>query len=50
VLLPEYQGDVVPLNMICPHRKQLSPAVRLLYEAVKEACEAVHSRAPSAGR
>ncbi|MXJ82114.1 LysR family transcriptional regulator [Klebsiella michiganensis] len=50
VLLPEYQGDVVPLNMICPHRKQLSPAVRLLYEAVKEACEAVHSRVPSAGR
>ena len=50
VLLPHYQGDVVPLNMICPHRKQLSPAVRLLYDAVKEACEAVNSRAPSAGR
>jgi DNA-binding transcriptional LysR family regulator len=30
VLLPAYQGDVVPLNMICPHRKQLSPTVRLL--------------------
>lgn len=38
VLLPEYDGDNVPLNMICPHRKQLSPAVRLLYEAVKAAC------------
>ena len=50
VLLPHYQGDVVPLNMICPHRKQLSPAVRLLYEAVKEACEAVNSSALSAGR
>lgn len=22
-LLPRYQGDVVPLNLICPHRKQL---------------------------
>lgn len=50
VLLPHYQGDVVPLNMICPHRKQLSPAVRLLYEEVKEACEAFNSCAPSAGR
>lgn len=39
LLLPDYEGDCVPLNMICPHRKQLSPAVRLLYEAVKECCE-----------
>lgn len=38
VLLPQYQGDLVPLNMICPHRKQLSAAVRLLYEAVKTEC------------
>ncbi|MBD8418603.1 LysR family transcriptional regulator [Klebsiella pneumoniae] len=34
-LRPRYQGDVVPLNLICPHRKQLSAAVRLLYEEVK---------------
>ncbi|BBT70365.1 MULTISPECIES: LysR family transcriptional regulator [Enterobacteriaceae] len=38
VLLPEYLGDRVPLNMICPHRKQLSAAVRLLYEEVKARC------------
>jgi len=38
IILPDYQGDPVPLNMICPHRKQLSPAVRLLYEAVREKC------------
>lgn len=38
IILPQYQGDAVPLNMICPHRKQLSTAVRLLYEAVKEMC------------
>lgn len=38
VLLPQYQGDLVPLNMICPHRKQLSAAVRLLFEAVKAEC------------
>lgn len=41
LLLPEYEGDRVPLNMICPHRKQLSPAVRLLYDAVKTRCEAL---------
>jgi hypothetical protein len=29
----------VPLNLICPHRKQLSAAVRLLYEEVKAHCE-----------
>jgi DNA-binding transcriptional LysR family regulator len=38
VLLPQYQGDTVPLNMICPHRKQLSAAVRLLYDEVKARC------------
>ncbi|MEO3991121.1 LysR family transcriptional regulator [Pseudocitrobacter cyperus] len=44
LLLPGYEGDCVPLNMICPHRKQLSPAVRLLYAAVKERCEALMLR------
>ncbi len=39
VLLPQYRGDVVPLNLICPHRKQLSPTVRLLYDAVKQRCD-----------
>lgn len=48
VLLPQYQGDRVPLNMICPHRKQLSAAVRLLYEEVKARCEALHNQRPSA--
>lgn len=41
-LLPRYQGDVVPLNLICPHRKQLSAAVRLLYEEVKSHCEGLN--------
>ncbi|SNY63799.1 LysR family transcriptional regulator [Enterobacter sp. CC120223-11] len=38
IILPLFQGDAVPLNMICPHRKQVSAAVRLLYEAVKAKC------------
>ncbi|MGR8797825.1 LysR family transcriptional regulator [Klebsiella variicola] len=42
-LLPRYQGDVVPLNLICPHRKQLSAAVRLLYEEVKSHCEGLYA-------
>ncbi|CTQ14696.1 TPA: LysR substrate-binding domain-containing protein [Klebsiella variicola] len=42
-LLPRYQGDVVPLNLICPHRKQLSAAVRLLYEEVKSHCEGLNA-------
>ncbi len=42
-LLPRYQGNVVPLNLICPHRKQLSAAVRLLYEEVKSHCEGLNA-------
>ncbi len=42
-LLPRYQGDVVPLNLICPHRKQLSAAVRWLYEEVKSHCEGLNA-------
>lgn len=46
ILLPQYQGDSVPLNMICPHRKQLSTAVRLLYDAVREKCAALLAQMP----
>ena len=46
LILPEYRGDNAPLNMICPHRKQLSTAVRLLYEAVREKCVAVAQSHP----
>ncbi|MBV8042203.1 LysR family transcriptional regulator [Pluralibacter sp.] len=46
ILLPQYQGDGVPLNMICPHRKQLSTAVRLLYDAVREKCAALLTQLP----
>lgn len=41
VLLEQYQGDAVPLSLICPHRKQLSATVRLLHEAVKQRCDAL---------
>lgn len=46
IILPDYQGDKVPLNMICPHRKQLSTAVRLLYDAVSEKCATIMQYLP----
>lgn len=47
VILPEYHGDNAPLNMICPHRKQLSVAVRLLYDAVREKCLSIARTMPT---
>lgn len=35
VLLPEYQGEPLPLSLVCPHRRQFSPAVRQLHEHIK---------------
>ena len=46
LLLPDYQGEKVPLNMICPHRQQLTAAVRLLHEAVKTRCDELAARYP----
>ncbi len=36
VLLPEQPGEAVPLNLICPHRKQFSPAIRELHALLRE--------------
>jgi DNA-binding transcriptional LysR family regulator len=38
VLLPEVVGDSVPLHLVCPHRRQFSPAVQLLHRWLKEEC------------
>ncbi|XBS70720.1 LysR family transcriptional regulator [Acerihabitans sp. KWT182] len=38
VLLPEYQGESLPLSLVCPHRRQLSPAVQQLYLRIKTEC------------
>ena len=34
VLLPDQPGEPAPLSMICPHRRQFSPAVRQLHALV----------------
>jgi DNA-binding transcriptional LysR family regulator len=39
VLLPHQPGELFPLHFICPHRKQFSPAIRLLYAYLKMRCE-----------
>ncbi|WP_409260982.1 LysR substrate-binding domain-containing protein [Pseudomonas putida] len=36
VLLPDHQGEVSPLTLVCPHRKQLSPAVTQLHLWLRE--------------
>jgi len=36
LLLPDQPGESVPLNLVCPHRKQFSPAVRYLHATLRE--------------
>ncbi|MFJ4153668.1 LysR substrate-binding domain-containing protein [Pseudomonas sp. NPDC089752] len=36
VLLPEHQGESTPVTLVCPHRKQLSPAVTQLHQCLRE--------------
>lgn len=36
VLLPQHPGEATPLNLICPHRKQFSPAIRHLHSVLRE--------------
>lgn len=41
ILCPDWQGESVPLNLICADRRQLSPTVTLLREHLRAACEAL---------
>ncbi|MDZ3991079.1 LysR family transcriptional regulator [Pseudomonas sp. Teo4] len=36
VLLPEHPGELTPVTLVCPHRKQLSPAVSRLHLWLRE--------------
>jgi DNA-binding transcriptional LysR family regulator len=38
VLLPGQPGEGAPLSMVCPHRRQFSPAVRQLHALLAERC------------
>jgi DNA-binding transcriptional LysR family regulator len=35
-ILPAMKGKLSPLNLICPHRRQLTPAVQKLYAYLRE--------------
>lgn len=43
VLLSEQRGELFPLNFICPHRKQFSPAIRGLYTYLLLRCRSLLS-------
>ena len=38
VVLPEQPGEAAPLQLICPHRRQFSPAVRQLHALLAQRC------------
>jgi DNA-binding transcriptional LysR family regulator len=39
ILLPELQGELAPLNLLCAHRAQLSKPISLLLEMLRQRCE-----------
>lgn len=46
VLLPQVIGEAMPLQLVCPHRRQFSPAVRLLHAAMQAQCAAAMADLP----
>lgn len=38
LLLPDWQGESAPLQLVCPHRRQFSVAVRRLHAALQAHC------------
>ena len=48
--LPEWHGEVTPLNLLCPHRAQLSSAVTQLRDLIRLHCQRLLEKAPWQGR
>ncbi|MEI2416594.1 LysR family transcriptional regulator [Orrella sp. JC864] len=48
VLLGHLEGEQAPLHLVCPHRKQYTPAVQQLYQLLRERCEALSATRPRA--
>lgn len=46
LLLPEWQGEATPMNLLCTHRSQLTRPVTLLRAFVRERCDALLAEAP----
>lgn len=49
IVLPELIGEPTPLALVCPHRKQLTPAVKQLHLWLRERFEALRARALTNG-
>ena len=47
VLLPGYATEPTPLNLVCPHRKQYSPAVQALHGMLRSRLDTLQTRFPS---
>jgi len=45
-LLEHLAGEPTPLHLVCPHRRQYSPAVRLLHQWLRQCCDALASTMP----
>ncbi|WEK29128.1 MAG: LysR family transcriptional regulator [Candidatus Pseudomonas phytovorans] len=45
VLLPEHPGESTPVTLVCPHRKQLTPAVSQLHSWLRAKFETLHRQA-----
>jgi DNA-binding transcriptional LysR family regulator len=46
ILLPDYPGEPVPLNLVCPHRKQFSPAVQQLHSLLRSRFAVLQAQLP----
>ncbi|MDY7567897.1 LysR family transcriptional regulator [Pseudomonas sp. RTC3] len=46
LLIPELQGELAPLNVLCAHRAQLSKPVNLLCEMLRSRCAELAQRHP----
>ncbi|HBP6088831.1 TPA: LysR family transcriptional regulator [Pseudomonas aeruginosa] len=46
LLLPEWQGEATPMNLLCTHCAQLTRPVTLLRAFVRERCDALLAEAP----
>jgi DNA-binding transcriptional LysR family regulator len=46
VLLKQFEGESAPLHLVCPHRKQFSPAVQQLHQLLRQRCDALAAAMP----
>ncbi len=47
-LLEQFEGESTPLHLVCPHRKQFSPAVQQLHRLLRQRCDTLAGNLPTA--